>query len=69
MGNTSNDLSSQWRDPSDVFSVLLILGRDVIRMALVALSGRVITPVAFSFGWVAYAISALLSVISENRLV
>lgn len=69
MGNTSHSLSSQWKDPSDVFSVLLILGGDVIRMALVALSGGVITPVAFSFGWVAYAISALLSAISENRLV
>lgn len=69
MGNTAIDLSTQWKDPSDVFSVLLILGGDVIRMALVALSGGVITPVAFSFGWVAYAISALLSAISENRLV
>lgn len=69
MGNTATDLSTQWRDPSDVFSVLLILGGNVVRLALVALSGGVITPVAFSFGWVAYAISALLSAISENRLI
>ncbi|KAL7623146.1 hypothetical protein AAE478_006827 [Parahypoxylon ruwenzoriense] len=62
---------TQWTEPSDVFSVLLILGGDVIQLALAALAGGTppVTPVAFSFGWVAYAVSAVLSAIGENRLV
>ena len=62
-------LLTQWTEPGDIFSILLILGRDVIQLALTALTGHIITPVAFSFGWVAYAISALLSAIGENRLI
>lgn len=68
MAGTSSDFRNQWSEPSDIFSVLLILGGDVIKMALAALSGTYLTPVAFSFGWVAYAISALLSAVAENRL-
>lgn len=42
----------------------------MIQLALAALAGgSPITPIAFSFGWVAYAISAVLSAISDNRLV
>lgn len=63
------EMRTQWVEPSDVFSVLLILGGDVIQLALATLAGRMVTPVAFSFGWVAYSISALLSAIGENRLV
>ncbi|KAL6228810.1 hypothetical protein BDW75DRAFT_250576 [Aspergillus navahoensis] len=55
---TSDQLRSQWIAPSDVFSILLILG-DVVVRALAQLAGGVLTPVAFSFGWVTYAISAL----------
>ena len=62
-------LLTQWTEPGDIFSILLILGGDVIQLALTALTGHIITPVAFSFGWVAYAISALLSAIGENRLI
>ncbi|RYP07123.1 hypothetical protein DL764_002718 [Monosporascus ibericus] len=66
----SNALSTQWIEPSDVFSVLLILGGDVIQLALASLTGGpLLTPIAFSFGWVAYAISAVLSAVGENRLV
>jgi hypothetical protein len=62
--------AAQWTEPSDVFSVLLILGGDVIQLALAALTGgSPVTPIAFSFGWVAYAISAVLSAIGDNRLV
>lgn len=50
-------------------SVLLILGGDVIQQALAQLSGELITPVAFSFGWVMYAISALLAAVGENKLI
>lgn len=43
-------LSSQWSNPSDVFSILLILGGDVVGRALAQLAGGWVTPVAFSFG-------------------
>lgn len=54
-------LEAQWRNPGDILSVLLLVGPDVIKLAIAQLSGRFITPVAFSFGWVAYAPAALLS--------
>lgn len=66
--NTRNEFRNQWTRPSDVFSILLILGGDVIRLALANLTGRTLTPIAFSFGWVAYALSAVLDAISDGRL-
>ncbi|KAH6622267.1 hypothetical protein C7974DRAFT_397987 [Boeremia exigua] len=59
---------TQWKNPGDVFSVLLIVGGDVILLALACLTGRALTPVAFSFGWVAYAISAVVAAIGDNKL-
>lgn len=64
----ANEFRSQWTRPGDVFSVLLIVGADVIARAVVQLAGGAITPVMFSFGWVAYGISALVSASGENRL-
>lgn len=49
-GRPSSALSEQWKNPSDVFSVLLILGGDVVARALAQLAGSRLTPVAFSFG-------------------
>lgn len=46
----SQEFLRQWKTPGDVFSVLLILGGDVVLRALAQLSGSGITPVAFSFG-------------------
>lgn len=57
----SSWMLSQWRNPGDILSVLLLLGPDVIQRAIAQLAGRAVTPVAFSFGWVAFAVSALLS--------
>ncbi|EXJ85896.1 hypothetical protein A1O1_06265 [Capronia coronata CBS 617.96] len=65
---TSDAFRSQWKHPGDVFSVLLILGGDVVGRALAQLAGTSITPVAFSFGWVAYGVSAVVSAVGENRL-
>jgi hypothetical protein len=67
----SASFRAQWIEPSDIFSVLLILGGDVIQLALAALAGGSppITPVAFSFGWVAYAVSAVLSAVGDNHLI
>ena len=49
-GRTSVEFFDQWHDPAEVFSVLLILGADVVARALAQLSGSLVTPVAFSFG-------------------
>ncbi|KAH7304229.1 hypothetical protein B0I35DRAFT_414522 [Stachybotrys elegans] len=64
----SSAFRTQWTDPSDIFSVLLILGGDVVARALAQLTGSSFTPVAFSFGWVAYAVSAVVASVGENRL-
>lgn len=60
--------SNQWRNPTDVLSVLLIIGGDIIQKALAQLSGGTIVPVAFSFGWVAYSFSTVMSVVGDGRL-
>ncbi len=49
-GEPSSEFWSQWKNPGDVFSVLLLLGGDVVARALAQLSGSSLTPVAFSFG-------------------
>jgi len=48
--------------------ILLIIGGDVIRKAIAQLAGRAITPVAFSFGWVAYSFSALMNLYGDGAL-
>lgn len=47
---TSTEFRNQWVHPSDVFSVLLILGGDVVARALAQLAGGGLTPITFSFG-------------------
>jgi hypothetical protein len=49
-GETSAEFWTQWKNPGDVFSVLLILGGDVVGRALAQVTGSPFTPVAFSFG-------------------
>lgn len=41
----------------------------MIQLALANLTGAFVTPIAFSFGWVAYAITAVLGAIGDNRLI
>ncbi|KAL8346353.1 hypothetical protein RB598_000316 [Gaeumannomyces tritici] len=64
----ANEIRTQWMMPSDVFSVLLILGGDVVGRALAQLAGSGLAPVAFSFGWVGYSIMVLVSAVGENKL-
>lgn len=51
---TSHEFKNQWINPGDVFSVLLILGGDVVARALAQLAGSGLTPVTFSFGMTSY---------------
>jgi hypothetical protein len=59
---TSQALTTQWSSPKDILSVLLLLGPNLVHQAIASLAGRPVTPVAFSFGWVTYAMAALSSV-------
>ncbi|KAL7936131.1 hypothetical protein V8C35DRAFT_296954 [Trichoderma chlorosporum] len=58
----------QMENPSEVFSVLLIIGGDIIQKAIAQLAGEKITLVSFSFGWVAYAFNALMSAFGDGQL-
>ena len=61
---------SQWQNPSDILSLLLLIGGDVIQRAIAQLAGDhgLPTPVVFSFGWVAYSFTSLLSAVGDKRL-
>ncbi|KAI0750379.1 hypothetical protein C8Q74DRAFT_364577 [Fomes fomentarius] len=64
-------MREQWRNPSDILSILMIVGGDIVQRAVAQLAGSgpgPFAPVAFSFGWVAYSISMLASTIGEGRL-
>ncbi|KAI4654187.1 uncharacterized protein J4E78_007232 [Alternaria triticimaculans] len=58
-----------WANPNDVLSLLLIIGGDIVQTALAqTTAGGWITPVCFSFGWVAYSFSTLVRVLGDGRL-
>lgn len=68
---TSAWVRAQWSNPGDIFTILLIVGGDIVQKAIAQLTAGPtpnFTPVSFSFGWVTYAISAMLSAFGENRL-
>lgn len=81
--SSAEELKQQWIQPSDVFSVLLLLGSEVVNRALAQLAGGMLTPVTFSFGrtqncltvssltvvgWASYAITLLLASVGDARL-
>jgi len=48
-------LRDQWHNPSDIFTILLIIGGEVVQIAIAQLCAGPIpylVPVTFSFGWV-----------------
>ncbi|KUJ17420.1 uncharacterized protein LY89DRAFT_707001 [Mollisia scopiformis] len=61
-------------NPGDILSLLLLIGGDIVQKAIAqmqpsrALITIPITPVAFSFGWVAFGFSQLLSAVGDRRL-
>jgi hypothetical protein len=69
-GATAKEFQAQWHNPKEVIAVLLIIGGEIVQKALAQLSaGRgYIVPVAFSFGWVAYAFSTIVSLVGDCRL-
>lgn len=66
---TISTLKSQWSNPSDVSTILMVIGGDVVQKALAQGTGTpYFTPVCFSFGWVSYAFMALVEIIGDGRL-
>ena len=65
-----NQIRTQWANPGDILSLLLLVGGDVIQRAIAQQAGDKYfpTPVVFSFGWVAYAFIGLLSAFGDNML-
>ncbi|KAI9732165.1 MAG: hypothetical protein M1834_004262 [Cirrosporium novae-zelandiae] len=55
---TSNEPRDHCIHSGDLFFVLLLLGGDIVGRALAQIAGK----------WVAYSVSALVSVIGENKL-
>jgi hypothetical protein len=64
-----NQLSSLWDNPTDLLSLLLLIGGDVVQHALAQQTGHYWpTPVVFSFGWVDYSFIGLLAAVGDNKL-
>lgn len=54
-GGTTAWLRGQWTNPGDVFTILMIIGGEIVQVAIAQLCCGPIpsfTPVSFSFGWV-----------------
>ena len=66
--STSHQLATQWVNPSDVSTILFVLGGDVVQKAFSQATGKSYVPVCFSFGCVAYAFVALVGIIGDGRL-
>ncbi|KAI0528299.1 hypothetical protein F5B22DRAFT_584534 [Xylaria bambusicola] len=67
--DTGTELAREWANPSvAVAIVLMFVGGNVIREAFAQSTGKLLTPVCFSFGWVAYALSSLKDTFGEGRL-
>ena len=66
---SSPEVRAQWTNPNNILDLLLLVGGDVVAGALAQLSGsNWLTPVPFSFGWVAYGFSALMAAFGEKKL-
>lgn len=72
--NTGPSFSAQatnWKSPDDILSILMLIGGDIVQRAVAQLAGTgpgPFCPVAFSFGWLAYSVSALTSAVGDGRL-
>lgn len=66
--STSQELAAQWANPSDVSTILFVLGGDIVQKAFTQGSGKAYVPVCFSFGCAAYAFIGLVGIIGDGRL-
>ncbi|KAK7921578.1 hypothetical protein PG985_009600 [Apiospora marii] len=66
--STIAQLQEQWINPSDVSTILMVIGGDVVQNAFAQGTGQLYTPVCFSFGCVAYAFITLVNIIGDGRL-
>lgn len=80
MGSSVESLRSQWANPGDILSILLLIGSDIVQKAITQLVGHEIripgtktylsiAPVSFSFGWATYGFSNLLAAVGSMRLI
>jgi hypothetical protein len=53
MNDTVTQLKEQFRNPTDIYSLLLLVGSEVIETALAQNAGQIAIPVVLSFGWLA----------------
>ncbi|KAF2168146.1 hypothetical protein M409DRAFT_53457 [Zasmidium cellare ATCC 36951] len=68
---TAPSLQAQWSNPSDIFTILMIIGGDTVHAALAQVCAGPIpnlAPASFSFGCVSYAVSAMRSAVGHHRL-
>ncbi|KAK3292833.1 uncharacterized protein B0H64DRAFT_293732, partial [Chaetomium fimeti] len=57
-----------WANPADVSTILMIISGDVVKKAFAQSTGKLYTPMCFSFGCVAYAFTALIGIMGDGRL-
>jgi hypothetical protein len=65
---TTEILSKQWTNPTDISTILMVIGGDVVQKAFAQGTGKPFVPVCFSFGCVAYAFIGLVNIIGDGRL-
>lgn len=66
--SSARRLANQWQNPTDVLTILMIIGGDIVQKAIAQLCGGYFVPVAFSFGWVSYSFNTLLAVLGDGAL-
>ncbi|KAK8118560.1 uncharacterized protein PG998_003186 [Apiospora kogelbergensis] len=63
-----DELAAQWYNPTDIATILLIIGGDVVQKAFAQGTGKPYVPVCFSFGCIAYTFMGLVNVIGDGRI-
>jgi len=66
-GSATAEIKLQWVNPSDIFSLLLLLGGDIVARALAQIVGPRFTPIALSFGTFPYQFSHCLKTCNKTK--
>lgn len=67
-GSPAPDIKAQFTNPSDILSVLMVIGGDIVQKALAQVTGHGSSSVCFSFGWVAYSFLSVVNLLGDGRL-